>query len=363
MNNFIVTKSNKLIESSYKLSISEQRLVLACIAQIDSKKSLMTQDTFEVSAEEISELANISLQNAYRDLKTVANRLYERSIIIDDFDHESRLDWLKTRWISSIGYRSTEGKIVLTFAPKIIPYLSQLKNQFTQYKLINISKFTSLYSIRLYELLMQWKGAGRREIEISWLKKHFQIENEYSRIGNLKSRVIDPAVNQINEHSDLWVAYGQKKRGRKITHFIFEFGLKKEKLKKKPAKSTLISKNRKTSSKDHVLEALIYHGIAETNAKTYLRKKGEENILKALNLYKSRLNEGKVTHMGGGYLIKLIEGNAGQGSTYQMQQENVRRMTLTEYCRLPENHRRTTGKSDSELIVMMHKDGIQVERY
>ena len=52
------------------------------------------------------------------------------------------------------------------------------------------------------------------------------IQDKYSRIERLKSGVIDPAVKQINEHSDLWVKYLQQKRGRKISHFIFTFGLK-----------------------------------------------------------------------------------------------------------------------------------------
>jgi len=73
---------------------------------------------------------------------------------------------------------------------------------------------------------VQWSSAGEREIEVEWLKRQFQVESKYDRVVDLKKRVIDPAVTEINEHSNLWVKYGQRKSGRTITHFQFQFGLK-----------------------------------------------------------------------------------------------------------------------------------------
>lgn len=116
--------------------------------------------------------------------------------------------------------------MVLSFALGIIPYLSQLSREFTKYKLKHVARFESVYSIRLYELLVQWNSSGEREIEVEWLKNQFQVGEKYSRLVDLKKRVIDPAVEEINKHSNLWVRYGQRKLGRTITHFQFQFGLK-----------------------------------------------------------------------------------------------------------------------------------------
>jgi plasmid replication initiation protein len=69
-------------------------------------------------------------------------------------------------------------------------------------------------------------SAGEREIEVEWLKNQFQVGDKYRRLVDLKKRVIDPAVEEINKHSNLWVKYGQRKSGRTITHFQFQFGLK-----------------------------------------------------------------------------------------------------------------------------------------
>ncbi|WP_017842857.1 RepB family plasmid replication initiator protein [Methylotuvimicrobium buryatense] len=223
-----VVKSNKVVEASYMLTLAEQRVLLACIAQVDSTAELSENFRFEVTASGVADLAGLdSLSNAYRDLKKAAEKLYERSVIIDDPDPGNpQITLRKTRWISSIDYVPGEGKLVLSFSVGIIPYLSQLSKEFTKYKLMHVARFESVYSIRLYELLVQWSSAGEREIEIEWLKKQFQVEDKYDRLGNLKKRVIDPAVAEINEHSNIWVRYGQRKSGRTVTHFQFKFGLK-----------------------------------------------------------------------------------------------------------------------------------------
>lgn len=223
-----VVKSNKVVEASYMLTLAEQRVLLACIAQIDSTAILSEGYRFEITASGMADLAGLdSLSNAYRDLKKAAEKLYERSVIIDDPDLDNpQITQRKTRWISSIDYVPGEGKLVLSFSVGIIPYLSQLSKEFTKYKLMHVARFESVYSIRLYELLVQWSSVGEREIEVEWLKNQFQVEDKYTRLTDLKKRVIDPAVAEINEHSNLWVKYGQRKSGRTITHFQFQFGFK-----------------------------------------------------------------------------------------------------------------------------------------
>lgn len=210
------------------LSLAEQRVLLACIAQIDSTAVLTEEYRFEVTAAGVADLAGLeNLSNTYRDLKKASEKLYERSVIIDDPDPDNpKITQRKTRWISGIDYVDGEGKVVLSFAFGIIPYLSQLSREFTRYKLKHVARFESVYSIRLYELLVQWSCSGEREIEVEWLKNQFQVGEKYSRLVDLKKRVIDPAVEEINRHSNLWVKYGQRKAGKTITHFQFQFGLK-----------------------------------------------------------------------------------------------------------------------------------------
>ena len=225
--NLSVYKANQVVEAGYKLTLNEQRVVLACIAQVSSKEALLSTDEFELSAKDFANLFSVSEDRAYHALVEVAESLFNRYVVVDNPDPKRpKVKRIKMRWISSIEYLTDEGKISLCFSRKILPYLSELKGQFTRYELKYIGNMTSVYAIRLYELLMQWKTTGMREVEIVWLKKQFQIEEKYQSIKDLKKYVIDPAINDINTHSDYQVTWTQRKSGRNVTHLTFTFGLK-----------------------------------------------------------------------------------------------------------------------------------------
>lgn len=238
-NHLTVYKSNAVIEAGYKLSLNELRILLACIAQIDSRKELLVSDKFELSAKDFAVLFEVSEDRAYHALSEVAQVLLKRYITIENpFPDKPNIDKLQTHWVSAIYYMKKEGKIALSFSYELIPYLSDLKGKFTKYELKYIGKMTSIYAIRLYEFLMQWKTTGKREIEIGWLKKQFQLDESYSRIDNLKRRVIDPAVKDINEHSNFFVQWEQRKTGRAVTHLIFTFAEKNPPEPEQPTKPT-----------------------------------------------------------------------------------------------------------------------------
>jgi plasmid replication initiation protein len=231
----VVCKANQVIEAGYRLSLNEQRVVLACISQVNSMEELLKTDEFELSAKDFAILFDISEDRAYSELQEVAKNLYQRSLTIYNPDTKRpKLKKLETRWISAIGYMPEEGKITLCFAQNIVPYLSKLKGQFTRYKLEHVGKMTSIYGVRLYELLMQWKTTGKREIEIDWLKQQFELENKYASIKDLKKYVIDSAVKDINTHSNYQVSWTQRKTGRKVTHLTFEFSEKPPVVPEKP---------------------------------------------------------------------------------------------------------------------------------
>lgn len=239
-----VCKSNAVVEAGYKLSLNEQRAVLACVGQINSMEDLLKTDKFEVSAKDFARLFDISEDRAYGELKEIAKNLYQRSLTIYNPDpSRPKLTKIETRWISSIGYIPDEGKIVLCFAQDILPYLCGLKGAFTKYELKHIGNMNSVYAIRLYELLMQWRTTGKREIEIAWLKKQFQIEELYPDMADFKKRVINPAVKDINTHSNFLVSWEQRKTGRAVTHLIFTFSEKQPEQhqeKEKPEGETIL---------------------------------------------------------------------------------------------------------------------------
>jgi plasmid replication initiation protein len=238
--NLVICKSNKVIEAGYKLTLNEQRVVLACVGQVNSTRELSATDEFELSAKDFAQLFSVSEDNAYQALLDVAKSLFNRYIVVDSpYPDRPKVKRLEMRWISSIKHLPDDGKVILMFAQDIVPFLSEIKRTFTSYKLEHIGKMTSIYAIRLYELLMQWQSTGKREVDLDWLKKQFQIEEGYDRMSNFKARVLDPAIKDINDNSNLSVEWTQRKTGRRVTHLIFTFS---EKQLAKPVTTKRLSK-------------------------------------------------------------------------------------------------------------------------
>jgi plasmid replication initiation protein len=212
------------------LSVAEQRILLACISQVQRDEAMTDEIMYSVTAADIIELSEVSNKDIYNELKEAALRLLNRKvrIEIENNSRKKRKDTLVCGWVQTIMYVENEGKVNLRFNKDVLPYLTELKEQFTKYQLKNIAHMASAHAIRVYELIAQWKNVGQREVELEWFRKALMLEDKYSSINDLKKRVIDVAVAQINEHSDLNVSYTQRKTGRNVTHFIFTFSPKEE---------------------------------------------------------------------------------------------------------------------------------------
>ena len=238
--NLQIRKSNALVEAGYRLTLGEHRIILACIAQTASTP-INDQTLYEVDALGIAQLAGITRQTAYEEISEAASRLFDRYITVP-YDQAGGVPVLKKfRWVQQIEYVNQLGLVRLQFTAALIPYLAELTERFTAYPIVDVVRMTSTHAIRLYELLVQWRSVGRREIEIDWLKSTFQISENYKSISDLKRWVIEPAVQQINQHSPIDVVWTQRKTGRKVTHLCFTFRPKKEKVVKKNSQPKMIS--------------------------------------------------------------------------------------------------------------------------
>lgn len=233
MQNNIVAKSNDLIVASYSLTRHEQNLLLACMSKIDSRPEanlLSEEDEFVINIKDVKEFfydTNIQ-KNAYRDLKKASNKLFERHVVIALPDNKE----LKTRFISGIVFDPNNGQITLTFAKKILPYLTQLKHNFTTYRLSDTVELTSIHSVRLYELMVCWSSQNKwsEKIDIDDFKYIMGVDGKYSQFANLRDRVIETAIKQINANTSYTISVSYSKVLREYRTLTFKFH-KKEAIK------------------------------------------------------------------------------------------------------------------------------------
>ena len=245
----LVVKSNALSEASYRLTPAEQGVILSCISQIRKDERVTDQTMYKISVSDYADLMGADPFSAYRDVKNAAIRLSERRVRIYNLPNgegkiKNKNEVLITGWVQSIIYSDDGGEVSLRFSHDMLPYLTNLSKCFTKYKLKSISKMSSGYGIRLYEIIIGWLNQYKKEsheVSIEWIRKIFMLEEKYPRMHDLKKRVIEPAISDINMHSDLLVTWKLKKTGRKATHIEFIYKPKVNQSNKKSKQQNLES--------------------------------------------------------------------------------------------------------------------------
>lgn len=236
----LVVKDNRLIQASYALGVAEQRMMLlAIVGARETELGIDATTLLTVRAEDYASHFGVTRQAAYMALQDAVETLFNRRATVDVYDsRKDRMRPMTVRWVTAMDYNENEASVTLRFGHEVVPLVTRLEEQFTSYELQQIAGLTSSYAIRLYELLMMWKVAGKTPVfEIEQFRKQIGLDaSEYDRLDNLKRRVIDLAVSQINEHTDITVNYEQHKRGRIITGFSFTFKQKSTPKPTQPSK-------------------------------------------------------------------------------------------------------------------------------
>ena len=260
-NNGLVVMDNKLIRASYKLTVNEIRLILVAISQtpkddepVDPKKPYyITKDDFVRLGVEPKNVAR-EIRSACRDLlsrtltiKTplgdlgthwIHNVLHFKSDVFERLKKEYPNSENDEEFINSLRMHnlmdslpiiaSSDDNIIarVVLHEDVIPYLTQLKTQFTQLMLNDVTGFGSYYSYRVYLMMMQFKSTGYCKIHLEDLRESLELQDKYDATKDLRKWVIDTAVDEINDKSPYTVSYEMLKTGRKFTHLELKFKTK-----------------------------------------------------------------------------------------------------------------------------------------
>jgi plasmid replication initiation protein len=226
----LVVKTNQLNSALQNLSLPEIRIIqLAIVDARETNTGLSTDKPLRIDALRYAEMFETTRQNGYQRMKDAEESLFNRRFSYVDEQGKT----VKSRWIQQVTYLDDEGAIELVFTIAVVKGISRIdgaEDFFTSYLLEQTASMDSIYSVRLYELLVQWKQAKNTPMfELEKFRNQLGIElSEYKRMGNFKSRVLDLAVQEINEKTDIKVSYEQVKKGRTIIGFKFKISDKEK---------------------------------------------------------------------------------------------------------------------------------------
>ncbi len=230
-NNNVVIQSNKLVEAHYKqqYTVQEQRMVLWVISEINKEEYYAKkknpeykykQKEITVSAQKYAELMDITVDDVYKRSKEIGDNLMQKVLTINTDDG----GWKMLHWIEVMEYVKTTASIRVSISSEIIPYIIELKEKFTQFRLENILYLRSSYAIKLYQILAQYKQIGEREITVNTLRNILGINEQksYSLFAKIKSKILEISKREINEKTNLIISYSLVKQSRKVVAIKFK---------------------------------------------------------------------------------------------------------------------------------------------
>ena len=223
----LIVKDNALIQASYTLDLAEQRLILLAIIEARNSGQGITHDSLlKIHASSYAKQFNVNDKTAYTVVKDASKGLFDRYVTYHDKNPKNGKDRsFHCRWVDKIGVEPDSGIVYMRFTSDVVPLITRLESHFTSYEIEKVANLTSGYAIRLYELLISWREVGKTPTyEIDDLRQKLGVEpDRYKELYNLKIRVLDLALKQINDHTDITATYEQHKTGRKVTGFTFTF--------------------------------------------------------------------------------------------------------------------------------------------
>ncbi len=226
MKNFLV-KGNSLNECFQNLPYNELKVLL--LAFVLFRENGESSHFVRIDAGRFAEVYEVKLHTAHHALTEAVEKLGMRQFTF----YKENKNKVKTGWIAGIEYVHGENAIILALSPHVVAEISKRDSNFTSYYLEQISPFKSVYAIRVFEIMKQWKNAGKTPvIAIGDFRYMLGIlPDEYSRINNFKAKVLDLAMSEINEKTDMNVEYTQIKKGRVVSGFQFTIKDKNKKEK------------------------------------------------------------------------------------------------------------------------------------
>jgi plasmid replication initiation protein len=260
---------NSIVKASYNLSVSEQRLLLSALAQIPKNEPIDPKQAYYITRDDFIRLG-ANADQATRDIRNATKDLMKKTLLIETNAGVLEFHWLsevlrfdknadarlklkypnpedyknylnglrKYNLLESLPFGRHSDDIVarVVFDSRILPLLSELKANFTQFLLDDVAGFGSVYSFRCYQMMMQFKSTGYCKISLEDLRYSLALFEKYEATKDLRKWVIDTAIKEINEKTPYKVSYELIKSGRKFTHLELKFKEKKAKEESKPSR-------------------------------------------------------------------------------------------------------------------------------
>jgi len=233
-----VVEHNSLITSIAKMDKTPLKmfeLAVSCINTEEPPKN----NTVYLSKEELFAFFKVDDSNKHTRFKEAVEKMQKQAFFKIKEKKEHGFEFENIVPIPYVKWTDYHDEVTIRFSPEIMPYLINLKKNFTQHALSDLAELNSKYSIILYRWLsMNYnqyehysnKGGRREEqveeyrnptISMRELREMTDTVQDYPRFTNFESYILKNSLKEINAHTHFNVTYDKIKKGRSIDRIVF----------------------------------------------------------------------------------------------------------------------------------------------
>ena len=240
-----VVEHNALIQSVAKMQKTALKMFELAVSCIDTE-NLPENNTVYLSKKELFSFFEVSSSSKHSQFKEAIEFMQKQAYFKIKSNKALGIEYESIVPIPYVKWNDYNDEVTIQFSEHIMPYLINLKAEFTQYKISELQKLNSKYSLILYRWLsMQYnqyehysvKGGRRAEqveayrnpsITVKELREITDTINEYKAMTNFTRKILKEPLEEINAHTSFNVTYEKKKAGRSIDSIVFHIEKKRK---------------------------------------------------------------------------------------------------------------------------------------
>jgi len=270
--NSVIAMKNNIITTIANLSVTQSRLFQYILAHYDSRDG--KNYTYETTVKELKEFFGVDYQATWTVVKAAMKQLGSMP-----------LEWREgnaqhfDNWFTGVTYFAGSGKMQFRINKDAEPFFLKLKSFFTCYRLGATKKFTKAASFKLYLNLSQWANMTKWDVDLDELKYRLGVVEKYPAYKDFRRWILDPAVEEINEHSDLLVDYIPTKENRWVVGLLFRIKRKTDvraaECKQLHETNKMLDEGKNDTENDNYIKPLFGQMFLDDVSEKTNRKRGE----------------------------------------------------------------------------------------
>lgn len=238
LHNQKVVEHNDLITSVAKMDKIPLKIFELAVSCLDVENPPKDNGIY-ISKEILFRFFDVKSENKHTRFKQAIDKMQKQAYFEIREQKGKGYQFQKIVPIPTVRWNDYDDEVFMRFNQDIIPYLLDLKRNFTQYLITDIMELTSKYSVIIYKWLSlnynqyeTYKENGQRReeqlellknpyIDIQELRRMTDTVDDYKRFGNFEKRVLEVATDEISKFTHFNVSYKKVKNGRSIVGIKF----------------------------------------------------------------------------------------------------------------------------------------------